>query len=417
MCFTTKIKKKTLQRSKILYLIKKYKTPMWIYDADIIVKQIKKLKKFDIIRFAQKSCSNIHILKLMKSYNIKVDAVSLGEIQRAFIAGFKSKNHDIVFTSDIIENKVLKVVIKNNIPVNAGSIDMLKKIGKKSPKHPVWIRINPKFGDGHHIKTNTGGENSKHGIWNTDEALSVIKKYDLNLIGLHIHIGSGINEKNLYHICNSMKKYAIKINKKIKFISAGGGLNIPYRSKDKEININNYFKKWNETKKIISSALNCSVKLEIEPGRFLVGQSGILVTKVYSVKKMGKNIFVILNSGFNDLMRPILYGSYHKISVLHRNKKNTKNHTIIKSIIAGPLCESGDVFTLKKTGLIFHRKIPKVYPGDYIIIHDTGAYGASMSSNYNSRPLIPEILYRKNKFKLIRRRQKIEEMLELETSI
>ncbi|VFP88553.1 Diaminopimelate decarboxylase [Buchnera aphidicola (Cinara piceae)] len=417
MYYKSNLHKKILTKNKILYLIKKYKTPIWIYNADIIIKQIKKLKKFDIVRFAQKSCSNIHILKLMKKYNIKVDAVSLGEIKRALIAGFKPKNNNIVFTSDILEDEVLEKVIKYNIPVNAGSIDMLKKIGKTSPKHPVWIRINPKFGDGHHIKTNTGGENSKHGIWNPKQALSIIKKYHLNLIGLHIHIGSGVNEKNLYKVCNAMKKYSIQLNEKIQFISAGGGLNIPYKPEDKEINIDNYFEKWNETKKIISSILNCPIELEIEPGRFLVGQSGILVAQVYSVKKMGKNTFVILNAGFNDLMRPILYSSYHKISVLHINKKNKKNSPTIKCIIAGPLCESGDIFTFKKKGLIFYRNIPKVYPGDYIIIHDTGAYGASMSSNYNSRPLIPEILYKKNKFKLIRRRQKIKEMLNLETSI
>ncbi|ABJ90733.1 diaminopimelate decarboxylase [Buchnera aphidicola] len=410
------LQKKMLTRKNLLFLIKKYKTPIWIYNSEIIKKQIKKLKKFDIIRFAQKSCSNIHILKLMRKKNIKIDAVSLGEIERALLAGFKPKNNNIVFTSDIIENKVLKKVIKYKIPVNAGSIDMLKKIGKKSLKHPVWIRINPKFGDGHHIKTNTGGENSKHGIWNPKKALSVIKKYKLNLIGLHIHIGSGIKTKNLHKVCNAMKKYAIKLKTKIKFISAGGGISIPYKSKEKEINIKDYFSQWDKTKKKISSILNCSIQLEIEPGRFLTAQSGILIAKVYAIKKMGKNIFVLINSGFNDLIRPILYGSYHKITVFHK-KKSKKKRKKIKTIFAEPLCESGDVFTIKKNEIIFHRKIPQVKLGDYIIIHDTGAYGSSMSSNYNSRPFIPEILYKKNNFVQIRRRQTIKEMLSLETLI
>ncbi|VFP81185.1 Diaminopimelate decarboxylase [Buchnera aphidicola (Cinara kochiana kochiana)] len=417
MCNIPNIQKKMLTHNNIMYLIKKYKTPIWVYNANIIIKQIKKLEKFDIIRFAQKSCSNIHILKLMKKNNVKIDAVSLGEIKRAIIAGFKPNNNDIVFTSDILENKVLREVIQKKIPVNAGSVDMLKKIGKVSPGHSVWIRINPKFGNGHHIKTNTGGDTSKHGIWNPIEALSIINQYNLNLIGLHMHIGSGVNTENLYQVCKSMKKNAIQLNKKIKFISAGGGLKIPYSDQDKETDIENYYNKWNHTKKIISSTLKCPIKLEIEPGRFLVGQSGILIAKVYTVKNMGNNTFVLINSGFNDLIRPTLYGSYHKISVMYQNIKNKNNIPMIKSIIAGPLCESGDVFTVKETGIIFPRILPQVSPGDYIIIHDTGAYGASMSSNYNSRPFIPEILYIKEKFKLIRRRQTIQEMLSLETSI
>lgn len=406
--------KKMLTRKNVLFLIKKYKTPIWVYNSDIIVQQIKKLKKFNIIRFAQKSCSNIHILKLIKSYNIKIDAVSLGEIERALLAGFKPNNHNIVFTSDILEDQVLKKVIQLKIPVNAGSIDMLQTLGKKSPQHPVWIRINPKFGYGHHIKTSTGGENSKHGIWNPEQALCIIKKYNLNLVGLHIHIGSGVNEENLYQVCSVMKKYAISLQKKIKFISAGGGLNIPYKSNEKEININHYYKMWNKTKKIISSHLNCPIQLEIEPGRFLVAQSGVLIAKVYAVKKTEKNIFIIIDAGFNDLMRPMLYGSYHAITVFHKNSKTINTVPIITSVIAGPLCESGDIFTVKENGIICPINIPQVYPGDYIIIHDTGAYGASMSSNYNSKPLIPEILYEKNIFKLIRKRQTIQEMLNLE---
>ncbi|WP_075434026.1 diaminopimelate decarboxylase [Buchnera aphidicola] len=417
MRYTTEIQQKMLERKNLIPLIEKYNTPMWVYNADIIKTQIKKLKKFDIIRFAQKSCSNIHILKIMQRNNIKIDAVSLGEIERALAAGFQPKDHNIVFTSDILENDVLQKVIELNIPVNAGSVDMLKKIGKISPQYPVWIRINPKFGDGHHLKTNTGGENSKHGIWDPLEALAIIKQYNLNLIGLHIHIGSGVNEKNLYQASLAMQKYAIQINKKIQFISAGGGLKIPYTSLDQETNISNYFETWNKTKKIISSRLKCPIRLEIEPGRFLVAQSGILIAEIYSIKKIGKNTFILINAGFNDLMRPVLYGSYHKITVLHKNPINEQKSSVIQGIIAGPLCESGDVFTVTKTGIICHRKIPQVHIGDYIIIHNTGAYGASMSSNYNSRPLIPEILYKNNKFKLIRRRQTIQEMLNLETSL
>jgi len=199
-------KKIPINQKKILSLIKKYKSPLWMYHAETIEKKISKLRKFDIIRFAQKACSNIHILKLMKKNGTKIDAVSLGEIERAIKAGFKKNSNDIVYTSDIIDKETLKKVIEYKIPVNIGSIDMIKKIGKKSKNHKVWIRINPGFGHGHNKKTNTGGKNSKHGIWNTSLALKLIKKYKLKLIGLHMHIGSGVDYKHLKKVCKSMIK-------------------------------------------------------------------------------------------------------------------------------------------------------------------------------------------------------------------
>lgn len=409
--------KKKLNYKNILYLDKNYETPIWIYDLNIIIQQIKKLKKFDIIRFAQKACSNLNILKIMKKNKIKVDAVSLGELERALLSGFKPKTNDIIYTSDILEEKTLKYIIKYKIPVNAGSICMLEQLGKKSPKHPVWLRINPKFGAGHHIKTNTGGENSKHGIWDPKKALLIIKKYNLKLIGLHMHIGSGANYNHLKKVSTAMIQYALKINQKIKFISAGGGLSIPYKNNEEEINIYEYYKIWNKARKLIESKLKCSIKLEIEPGRFLTAQSGVLVSKVCAVKKSGKNNFVILNAGFNDLIRPVLYNSYHKITVITKKNKNIQKNKIHKNIITGPLCESGDIFTVDSQGYIKKIKTRKIYQNDYIIIHDTGAYGSTMSSNYNSKPLIPELLYKNNDFILIRKKQTIKEMLSLEKCI
>ncbi|AEH39860.1 diaminopimelate decarboxylase [Buchnera aphidicola (Cinara tujafilina)] len=408
------LQKEMLRYENITYL-KKNMILLYGYIMLILLKiKLKKLKKFDNIRFAQKSCSNINILKIIKSYGVKVDAVSLGEIIRALTAGFTSKNNDLVFTSDILEDKTLKKIIQYHIPVNIGSLNMIEKIGKISPKHPVWLRINPKFGDGHHIKTNTGGENSKHGIWDINKAISDLKYYNLSLIGLHMHIGSGINLDNIKKMCDSMIQCALNINQKIQFISAGGGLNIPYKPHEKEINLEFYYNMWNKTRNFISSQLSCPIKLEVEPGRFIVAQSGVLITQVCAVKQMGNNCFIIINSGFNDLIRPMLYGSYHKISVIHQLNKMPIVQSTTDYIIAGPLCESGDLFTTNHEGLLLKRTLPTVIPGDYIIIHDTGAYGASMSSNYNSRPLIPEILYQNNNFYTIRKRQKIKDLIQLE---
>ncbi|MCW5197549.1 diaminopimelate decarboxylase [Buchnera aphidicola] len=407
-------KKNNIDSKKILKIIKKYKTPVWIYNKKIIKKKILELKKFDIVRFAQKACSNIHILKIMKKNGVKVDAVSLGEIERALYAGFKGNSQDIIYTSDIIEDNTLKKVILYKIPINIGSIDMIKKIGKKSPKHKVWIRINPGFGHGHNKKTNTGGKNSKHGIWNSKEAFKLIKKFNLKLIGLHIHIGSGVNYIHLKKVCKAMIKEAISINHKISYISAGGGLTIPYKNYKEKVNIKDYYKIWNKSRNKISKKLNCKIKLEIEPGRFLVAESGLLVSKIESIKYVKNRIFILLNCGFNELIRPMLYGSYHYISVLPMDNRILDYSNTMEVIVGGPLCESGDIFTQKENNHLYTIKIPIVKIGDYLIIHDVGAYGSSMSSNYNSRPLIPEILIKKNNFIQIRRRQTIQEMLSLE---
>ncbi|QCI20568.1 diaminopimelate decarboxylase [Buchnera aphidicola (Brachycaudus cardui)] len=399
---------------KIKALIKKYQSPFWVYDSNIIYNKIKLLKNFDVIRFAQKSCSNINILRLMKNKNIKIDAVSLGEIERALLSGFQPNTNEIIFTADILDKETLSKVVNYKIPVNAGSLDMLTQIGKISPGHHIWLRINPGFGYGHSKKTNTGGENSKHGIWEPSLAIPIIKKYKLKLIGLHMHIGSGVNYVHLKKVCKSMIEHVYQLNQKISSISAGGGLPIPYNFNDKPININKYFVLWDTARKKISKFLGKKIELEIEPGRFLVAESGILISKVWAVKKMGSKNFVLIDAGFNDLMRPAMYGSYHHISVISGDNRDIDEETTIDTIIGGPLCESGDIFTQKEGGTVQTRKLPIIYVGDYIIFHDTGAYGASMSSNYNTRPLIQEILLHNNNSFIIRRRQKIEEILNLE---
>lgn len=400
--------------TNIQSLIQEYKSPFWVYDANTIYKKIKLLKEFDVIRFAQKSCSNVNILRLMKQKKIKIDAVSLGEIERALSAGFKPNTNEIVFTSDILEEDTLSKIIKYKIPVNAGSLDMLTQLGQVSPGHKIWLRINPKFGYGHSKKTNTGGENSKHGIWDPHLALPIINKYKLQLIGLHIHIGSGVDYIHLKKVCKCMVKNVIQLNQKISSISAGGGLPIPYQFNEKPINIKKYFILWNAARKKISQFLGKKIELEIEPGRFLVAESGILVTQVRAVKTMGSKNFVLVNAGFNDLMRPTMYGSYHYISVVSGDNRKIDETQTIDTIVAGPLCESGDVFTQKEGGEMQPRKLPIIQVGDYLIFHDTGAYGAAMSSNYNTRPLIQEILLENKKFRVIRRRQTIEEILNLE---
>lgn len=407
-----------LTAQNLMALPERFGCPVWAYDGEIIAQRINQLRNFDVIRFAQKACSNIHILRLMREQGVKVDSVSLGEIERAIHAGFQPGQEpaEIVFTADLLDQATLLRVTELNIPVNAGSIDMLDQLGQHAPGHPVWLRINPGFGHGHSQKTNTGGENSKHGIWHQDlpQAIEKVKKYGLTLVGVHMHIGSGVDYQHLEQVCDAMVQQVIALGQDISAISAGGGLSIPYQFGDDEIDTEHYYGLWNKAREQIAAHLGHPVSLEIEPGRFLVAESGVLVAQVRAVKDMGRRHYVLVDAGFNDLMRPAMYGSYHHISLLPADGRDLTSAPLIDTVVGGPLCESGDVFTQEAGGGLETRALPAAKIGDYLVFHDTGAYGASMSSNYNSRPLLPEVLFEHGQPRLIRRRQPIEELIALE---
>ncbi len=407
-----------LNANNLLRLPAEFGCPVWVYDAQIIRDKIAALHQFDVVRFAQKACSNIHILRLMREQGVRVDSVSLGEIERALAAGYdpQADQDSIVFTADLIDSATLARVRELQIPVNAGSVDMLEQLGQVSPGHRVWLRVNPGFGHGHSQKTNTGGENSKHGIWYSDlpAALEVLQRYNLKLVGIHMHIGSGVDYGHLEQVCGAMVRQVIEFGQDLEAISAGGGLSIPYREGEEAIDTDHYYGLWNGARDKIAAHLGHPVKLEIEPGRFLVAESGVLVAQVRSVKAMGSRHFVLIDAGFNDLMRPSMYGSYHHITALAADGRDLTQAPVVETVVAGPLCESGDVFTQQEGGKVETRALPQVVPGDYLVLHDTGAYGASMSSNYNSRPLLPEVLFDKGEARLIRRRQTIQELLALE---
>jgi diaminopimelate decarboxylase len=405
-----------LTAANLLPLAQRYAGPFWAYDASVIQQRIAQLSQFDVVRFAQKACSNIHILRLMRAAGVKVDSVSLGEIERALAAGYQPGGEDIVFTADVFDQPTLARIAALKVPVNAGSVDMLHQLGAVSSGHAVWLRINPGFGHGHSQKTNTGGENSKHGIWHSDlpQALAAIQQHGLRLVGLHMHIGSGVDYGHLQQVCDAMVDQVVAFGQDLEAISAGGGLSIPYRFGEEAIDTDHYYGLWNGARERIAAHLGHAVKLEIEPGRFLVAESGVLVSQVRAVKEMGSRHFVLVDAGFSDLMRPAMYGSYHHISLLPADGRVVDENQTVASVVAGPLCESGDVFTQLEGGKVETRALPVAQVGDYLVFHDTGAYGASMSSNYNSRPLIPEVLFENGSAREIRRAQTIQELLALE---
>jgi diaminopimelate decarboxylase len=406
-------------------LAQRHGTPLWVYDAQTIERQITALRQFDVVRFAQKANSNTHILRFMKQLGVVVDSVSLGEIERALAAGFKPGLHDghaeIVFTADLLDHATLARVVELGIPVNCGSIDMLDQLGAARPGHPVWLRINPGFGHGHSNKTNTGGEHSKHGIWHTAlaQALQKVRANGLHLLGLHMHIGSGVDYSHLQEVCGAMVDLVQTVKAQgmdLQAISAGGGLSIPYQTDEPQIDTLHYFQLWDAARRQVADLLGHPVTLELEPGRYLVAESGVLVSEVRAVKDQGSQHFVMLDAGFSDLMRPSMYGSYHGMSVIS-SQGQPSSAAPVPSVVAGPLCESGDVFTQGEGGVVLQRDLPAAQVGDLMVLHDTGAYGASMSSNYNTRPLAAEVLLQGGSARLIRRRQTVDELIALERDL
>ncbi|MDG0831438.1 diaminopimelate decarboxylase [Pelomonas saccharophila] len=402
--------------SRLQALAAEHGTPLWVYDAATIRERAASLQRFDVVRFAQKACSNVHILKLLRAEGVKVDSVSRGEVLRALAAGYVPGGDEIVFTADLFDHATLATVVEHRIPVNAGSIDMLHQLGAVSPGHPVWLRINPGFGHGHSQKTNTGGEHSKHGIWHGDlgAALAAIRQHALSLVGLHMHIGSGVDYGHLAQVGQAMVGFvreAVAAGHDLHAISAGGGLSIPYRGVDDPIDVDHYFSLWDAARREAEGLVGHPVTLELEPGRYLVAESAVLLAEVRAVKSAGANRFMLVDAGFNELMRPAMYGSFHAMTLLPRDGAR---RPLRDCVVAGPLCESGDVFTQAAGGEVLMRELPEAEVGDLLVIHDAGAYGASMSSNYNSRPLAAEVLVDGGASRLVRRRQTVEELLALE---
>ncbi|MET3923076.1 diaminopimelate decarboxylase [Arthrobacter sp. UYEF20] len=408
----------SLSGTRVAGIADRVGTPVWIYDAGTIRDQVDHLRHFDVIRYAQKAGSNIHILRLMRELGVLVDAVSAGEVHRALTAGYMpgTAEEQIVFTADLLDLEALKLVADRRIPVNAGSPKMLEQLGRVSPGHPVWLRINPGFGHGHSRKTNTGGDHSKHGIWHErlGETLGLVDLHGLKLVGFHMHIGSGVDYSHLEQVCDAMVEQVKRHGRDLEAISAGGGLSIPYAPDDPTADTERYFNAWDAARHEISDYLGHSVRLEIEPGRFLVAESGVLASEVRAKKQVAHNRFLLVDAGFNDLVRPAMYGSGHQVTILAPDGSHCSG-PLSNVVLAGPLCEAGDVFTQSDSGDVQAMQLPEAVMGDLAVFHDTGAYGSSMSSNYNSRPLIPEVLVDGDSTTLIRRRQTVRELISLET--
>ena len=369
----------------VKFLAKKFGTPLYVYEASTIRRQYLELKKNITypklqIHYACKANTNILILKLLQKLGAKIETVSKGEIILTLEAGFKPE--DIIYTSTSMTKEEMIFVVKSKVSINLDSLSQIELYGKINPKTKVGIRVNQGIGAGHHSHVITGGIMSKFGIplEHLQKARKLAKKYKLKIVRLQQHIGSNILDKNiLLKAFDKLLETAVSFPD-LESLDFGGGLGIPYLPKERDLDLKTFGREITKKMKKFCEKYGRKLIMILEPGRFLVAQSGFLLTTVTEIKNNPKRTFVGVDTGFNHLIRPAMYGSYHEI--INANKiKGVK----IKADIVGNICESGDVFGRD-------RKITLPQVDDVLAILNAGAYGYVMASQYNSRPLPCEIL-------------------------
>ena len=387
-------------------LAKKYKPPFYCYSLAQLKNNYITFKNAfksinPVVCFSVKSNSNITILKELKKIGSGADVVSIGELLKAKKAGINSKK--IVFsgigkTEDEIRMAIKKRVLLINVE-SENEVNLVNKIAKKnSKKISIGIRLNPNVTGKTHRKISTGGKDEKFGLSYNDFIVlckKIKKMKNLNLEGISVHIGSQItNVMPFKKMLSVVNKVINKTKINFRFIDLGGGMGISYSNKEKEINLKKY------AKLIQKFMKNKNSKIIFEPGRFIIGNAAILVAKIIYIKKSDNKNFIILDAGMNNLMRPALYNAYHQIIPLKKTNRMLRK----KIQFVGPVCESSDKFLTQK-------KFSQIKEGDYVAIANAGAYGMSLSSNYNTRPTIAEIMINGSKHKIIRKRQSLENLV------
>ena len=395
-----------IENTSVLNLTKKNKTPFYVYSENQIKENYLKLAKSfrstnPLICFATKANTNLSIIKILGKLGAGADVVSGGELLKALKAGIKPNK--IVFSGVGKTEEELKLAIQKKILLvnieSESEARLLNNIGKKANKKiSVGFRLNPDVDAKTNKKISTGKSENKFGI-SIKNFYTIYKnkkqlKY-LKIDALSVHIGSQILSDAPYKkTLNILLKLITNLQIKLKHIDLGGGFGISYEKKNKEINLNKYAK----LVEVFKKKLNCNIIFE--PGRSLVGNSGILVSKIQYIKKGPNKYFIILDAGMNDFMRTALYEARHEIIPV--NKISKKISSALEFV--GPICESTCKFTA-------YKNYQKINEGDFVAITNTGAYGSSLSSNYNTRPLIAEILITKNKSKIVRKRQNLQELI------
>ncbi|MBU2920925.1 diaminopimelate decarboxylase [Winogradskyella psychrotolerans] len=393
-----------MKESTLLQIAKDFGSPVYVYDAEKIESQYKRLTKaFSKVKqlklnYAVKALSNISVLKLFNKLGSGIDTVSIQELRLGLKAGFKPE--DIIFTPNGVSLEEIEEAAKLGVQINIDNLSILEQFGTKHPKIPVCIRINPHVMAGGNTNISVGHIDSKFGIsiHQIPLLLRIVENTKMNINGIHMHTGSDILDIDVFLYASEILFETAKNFKTLEFIDFGSGFKVPYKKGDIETNIEELGDKLSKRFNEFCKAYGKDLTLAFEPGKFLVSEAGVFLAKVNVVKQTTSTVFAQIDSGFNHLIRPMLYGSQHDIL----NISNPKGRERFYSVV-GYICET-DTFAN-------NRRISEINEGDILCFKNAGAYCYSMASNYNSRYRPAEVLLYKGKAQLIRKREVFEDIL------
>jgi len=393
-----------MKNQDLLAIAREFGSPVYVYDAAKIEKQYKRLTSaFDKveslrINYAVKALSNISVLKLLINMGSGLDTVSIQEVMLGLEAG--AKPEDIIYTPNGISMEEIEKAAKLGVQINIDNLSILEQFGTKHPKTPVCIRINPHVMAGGNTNISVGHIDSKFGISIHQMPLlkRIVENTGMNINGIHMHTGSDILDIDVFLYASEILFNAAENFDNLEFIDFGSGFKVPYKEGDIETNVEELGKKLSKRFNDFCKKYGKKLTLAFEPGKFLVSEAGQFLVKVNVIKQTTSTVFAQVDSGFNHLIRPMLYGSQHEIVNVSRPRGKDRFYTV-----TGYICET-DTFAN-------NRRIPEVHEGDILSFHNAGAYCFSMASNYNSRYRPAEVFWYKGKAHLIRKRETFEDIV------
>ena len=393
-----------MERTQLLNIANKYGSPLYVYDTDKIESQYNRLTDaFSSVKnlklnYAVKALSNINILKFFKNIGAGLDTVSIQEVQLGLTTGIDPKK--IIFTPNGVSLNEIEEVAKLGVQINIDNLSILELFGQKHPEIPVCIRINPHIMAGGNSKISVGHIDSKFGIsiHQVPHIKRVVENTGMNINGIHMHTGSDILDIDTFLRATEILFDVAKQFDNIDFIDFGSGFKVPYKEGDISTDIEQLGLQLSERFNEFCVEYGKEITLMFEPGKFLVSDAGVFLAKVNVVKQTTSTVFAHIDSGFNHLVRPMMYDSYHHITNISNPKGRDRYYSVV-----GYICET-DTFGS-------NRRIAEISEEDVLCFHNAGAYCFSMASNYNSRYLPAEVMLYKGKDYLIRKRQTIQDIL------
>ena len=390
--------------SQLIELANKYGSPLYVYDTDKIASQYNRLTSaFSNVKnlklnYAVKALSNVNILKFFKNLGAGLDTVSYQEVQLGLTTGINPKN--IIYTPNGVSLQEIEEVAKLGVQINIDNLSILEIFGQKHPEIPVCVRINPHIMAGGNSKISVGHIDSKFGIsiHQVPHIKRVVENTGMNINGIHMHTGSDILDIDTFLRASDILFDVARQFKNIDFIDFGSGFKVPYKEGDISTDIEQLGIQLSERFNEFCADYGKDITLMFEPGKFLVSEAGVFLAKVNVVKQTTSTVFAHVDSGFNHLVRPMMYDSYHHITNISNPEGRDRYYSVV-----GYICET-DTFAS-------NRRIAEISEEDILCFHNAGAYCFSMASNYNSRYLPAEVMLVDGKDYLIRKRQTIQDIL------